>query len=444
MLVFAACSAGSGMGSGPSFLPRATTSSPQKKSPDPQIQHVIIMVQENRTLDNLFATFPGADGATHGKMSTGKTVKLRKVKLYSPNDMDNSHQAFVVEYNGGAMDGFNLVYVNEKPCPECAYAYVDPNDIKPYWSMAQQYALADHMFTSETSGSFNGHQDLIRGDTDLLNDSERLIDFPSHGPWGCDAPPGTTTPLLTSAGQYVYAGPAPCTTAFPPSENYATLRDLLNAHGVSWKYYVPGLHSGLPGAYWNAFDVIAPVRNGKEWTRNISSPEKTIFRDISKGKLASVSWVIPDGVNSDHSGFGSTDKGPSWVAQVVNAVGESKYWSSTAILITWDDWGGWYDHLPPPQLDYAGLGFRVPLIVVSPFAKTNYVSHTQYEFGSIIRFVEDNWNLGRLGTTDERAASLDDMFDLSGSARKFKKISAKYSREYFERQPPSNVPVDTN
>lgn len=201
-LVVSACggTSSAGLGNVPFVRQSASSGSP--------IKHIIIIVQENRSFDDFFARFPGADGATHGKMSTGKTVKLRKVKLYSPNDMDNSHQAFVVEYNGGAMDGFNLVYVNEKPCPECAYAYVDPNDIKPYWSMAQQYALADHMFTSETSGSFNGHQDLIRGDTDLLNDSERLIDFPSHGPWGCDAPPGTTTPLLTSAGQYVYAGPA--------------------------------------------------------------------------------------------------------------------------------------------------------------------------------------------------------------------------------------------
>ncbi|MFY9884269.1 MAG: alkaline phosphatase family protein [Candidatus Cybelea sp.] len=103
-------------------------------------------------------------------------------------------------------------------------------------------------------------------------------------------------------------------------------------------------------------------------------------------------------------------------------VGKSQYWNSTAIIVVWEDWGGWYDHVAPPQLDYAGLGFRVPMIVVSPYAKAGYVSHTQYEFGSIIRFVEDTWNLGRLGTTDTRAASMDDVFDFSQKPRKFSAI----------------------
>ncbi|MGC1380264.1 MAG: alkaline phosphatase family protein, partial [Candidatus Baltobacteraceae bacterium] len=129
---------------------------------------------------------------------------------------------------------------------------------------------------------------------------------------------------------------------------------------------------------------------------------------------------------------------------IVNAIGQSQYWDTTALVIVWDDWGGGYDHGPPPQLDYAGLGFRVPMIVVSPYAKQGYVSHTQYEFGSVVRFVEDVWNLGRLGTTDTRAASIDDVFDFSQQPRKFTKIQAKYSKQYFERQLPSNVPVDTN
>jgi phospholipase C len=405
------------------------------------IKHVVIIVQENHSFDNLFAHFPGADGASRGKNAEGQWVKLKKSNLYSPKLLDNSHLAFTVDYDSGKMDGFSAVYVDSRPCPTCAYEFVNPDQIKPYWTMAQQYGLADHMFTSETSGSFNGHQDLIRGDTKLdgteLSAPEALIDFPSHGPWGCDAPQGTTTPLLLKNGQVNEDGPAPCLT-------YNTLRDLLDAKQVSWKYYTPPLLGTLAGAYWDAYDAISAVRNGPEWTANISSPQTNVLKDIKHGSLAGVTWVIPDGVDSDHSGFGSTDKGPSWVASVVNAVGKSKYWNSTAIVVVWDDWGGWYDHVPPPQLDFAGLGFRVPMILVSPYAKQGYVSHTQYEFGSIVKLVEQVFNLGSLGTTDQRAASLEDMFNFTQAPRQFQQIQAKYSQSFFERQPPSNVPVDTN
>jgi phospholipase C len=138
------------------------------------------------------------------------------------------------------------------------------------------------------------------------------------------------------------------------------------------------------------------------------------------------------------------------VASVVNAIGESSYWPSTAIIIVWDDWGGFYDEEPPPFFDnWGGLGFRVPAIFVSAYAREavpsqpGYISHTQYEFGSIIKFVEDNWDLGRLNTTDVRAKSIRDSFDFKQSPRAFKKIRTPYSREYFLRQAPSNLPVDT-
>ncbi|MGB6518440.1 MAG: alkaline phosphatase family protein [Candidatus Cybelea sp.] len=239
------------------------------------------------------------------------------------------------------------------------------HDIKPYWSMAKHYVLGDHMFPTQASGRFTAHQDLIRGGTEL-NSYETLIDFPTDGPWGCDAPPGVVTSLLTSSGQYLAnQGPTPCFT-------YNTMRDLLDAKGVQWKYYTPTITTH-GGDLWNAFDAIKAVRYGSEWTANISSPETNIFKDISGNALPAVSWVIPDGQNSDHPAQQSwgikTDTGPSWVASIVNAVGQSQYWNSTAIVVVWDDWGGFYDHVAPPQLDYTGLGFRVPLLVVSPYAK---------------------------------------------------------------------------
>jgi phospholipase C len=413
----AACSGTASPSSPTAALPPAQTAARPDVSPGRYIKHVVVVIQTNRSFDNLFATFPGANGATTGQMSNGQTVQLQESNLYSSKLYQNSHQAFLVDYDGGKMDGWNLVYVNQKPCPQCAYQYVNPAQIKPYWTMAQQYVLADAMFPTETSGDFTSHQDLIRGSS-AIDDHQSLIDFPTHGPWGCDAPKGTTVPLLTTNG-YVQNGPFPCM-------KYSTLRDLLDAKKITWKYYVPPLFTGgLAGSYWNAFDAIAAVRNGPEWTTNVSSPETNIFTDISNGTLPAMSWVSPNNQNSDHAGFAKSDTGPAWVAKVVNAVGRSKYWKSTAIVVVWEDWGGWYDHVAPPQLDYRGLGFRVPMIVVSPYAKSAYVSHTQYEFGSIVRFAEDVWTLGRLGTTDTRAASIQDAFDFTQTPRKFTPIPTK-------------------
>jgi phospholipase C len=225
------------------------------------------------------------------------------------------------------------------------------------------------------------------------------------------------------------------------------MRDLLDAKGVSWKYYTPNIKTH-GGDLWNAFDAIKQVRYSSEWSKNVSSPETNIFNDISAKKLPAVSWVIPDGQNSDHPAqqkWGITkDTGPSWVAQIVNAIGQSSYWQSSAVIVVWDDWGGWYDHVPPPQLDYTGLGFRVPMLVASPYAKPGYVSHTQYEFGSILKFLEQTFGLGSLGTTDVRATSIGDVFDFGKPGRKFKIIPAEYSKSYFEQERPSNMPVDTN
>jgi phospholipase C len=348
------------------------------------------------------------------------------------------------------MDGFNLEGGSIR-CPGEAgkrpYQYVDPSQIAPYWDIAGQYVLSDRMFQTQGSGSFTAHQDLIAGGT-AINFRESLVDFPSHAPWGCDAPSGTVTSLVKSTGispapvklQYLYhKGPFPCI-------GYATLRDLLDAKSVTWKYYTPAVSGS--GAIWNAFDAVSAVRHGSEWGTKVVSPETKIFNDISAGTLPSVSWVIPDNTNSDHPGPGS-DKGPSWVASVVNAIGQSSYWPSTAIVIVWDDWGGFYDHVPPPFRDnYGGLGFRVPMMVVSAYARQGasgpgYISHTQYEFGSILKFVEDVWGLGRLNTTDMRAASILDCFDFTQQPRTFTPIPSQYTVRYFENERPSGQPVDS-
>ncbi len=418
-------------------LPAPAAGAERAASPSP-IQHVVVVIQENRSFDNLFATFPGADGATRGSMHDGKSTPLRAANLVGP-DIDHGHFNVVTEEDGGKMDGFDLdPYVDGgRPAGTYPYQYVKPSQIAPYWTIAKQYALADHMFQTQTSGSFTAHQDLIAGSTVLTPDYS-VIDYPSAAPWGCDAPPGTVTTLLTSSGRYLAGkGPFPCFT-------YRTLRDVLDAKGVSWRYYTPPIWVGSQhgfGALWNGFDAIRKVRYGPEWSANFA-PETQFFGDVSHGRLAAMSWVIPDAGNSDHLGE-TSDTGPSWVAQIVNAVGQSKYWNSTAIVVVWDDWGGLYDHVVPPKLDYNGLGFRVPCLIVSPYAKRGYVSHTQYEFASILKFVEETFGLGPIAKNDVRANSIGDAFSLRAPPRRFVPIPAKYSRAFFERQPPSNAPVDT-
>ncbi len=428
------------------FLRQLSGSSP--------IKHIVIVIQENRTFNDLFATFPGATGTTVGKKRVGnqtKSITLKEVNLAGQRNLNHGYHGWVTAYDGGKMDGFNEVRYpsNNKPEGATPYEYVNPSQIAPYWTMAQQYGLADEMFTTQGSASFTAHQDLIRGGT-AIDSSHSLIDNPPYGnAWGCDSAPGTTTSLITTGLQYERnAGPFPCTSHFPGSgAGYQTLRDLLDAKSVSWKYYTPKV--GDNGAIWNAFDVISPVRQGPEWGTNVTWPETNIFNDISNGQLATVSWVVPDGANSDHPNKGS-DAGPSWVASVVDAIGESDYWDSAAIIVVWDDWGGFYDSVEPPPLDnQGGPGFRVPMILVSPYARETsssqpgYISHTVYAFGSIVRFVEDTFNLGRLGTTDGTSNSMDDMFDFYQTPRPFQIIGSKYTRSYFLHRKPSGLPVDT-
>lgn len=413
------------------LVPRSHSASAGK------LQHVLILVQENRSFDDFFATFPGADGATSGLDHSGGTLPLKKSDLADSQDLCHSHSCYLTDYDQTKMDGWDIsaYFVGDSGLEP--YQYVDPKQIQPYWTMAKRWVLADHLFQTQGSSSFTAHQDLIAGDT-AVDQNYHVIDVPSAGPWGCDAPGGTFTALIDKRGAYTpykSSGPFPCFT-------YRTLRDLLDNAGVSWKYYVQALDDrDGSGKIWDAFEAIKAVRFGPEWRTNISSPNTNLFKDIKNGTLPAVSWVIPDGIDSDHPGH-SSDTGPSWVAQVVNAVGRSQYWKSSAVIVVWDDWGGLYDHVPPPQLGFGGLGFRVPALFISPYARQGYVSHAQYEFGSILKFVEDNWNLGRIGTTDVRANSIGDSFNFTQPPHPFKPLAAKYPLEYFLHRPPSNVPVD--
>jgi phospholipase C len=431
------CSSCGGGGSGGSSTVSApATSEPVGPATTTPIKHVIIMIQENRTFDDLFSTFPGVNGSTLATLHTGKPYHTTQTTL-TGMDIDHIHPGFEIEYDGGKMDGFDEIHFNANgdgpPALKYPLTYVSPQYVQPYWSLAHQYALADNMFETQSSGSFTAHQDLIRGNT-YINSHEAIIDFPSRGPWGCDGGPDEVTSTLSDKQVYGFnTGPRAC--FFWP-----TMRDLLDAKNVSWRYDVPPIAAGSSGYLWNAFDAIHQVRYSSEWTNNVIIPETHIFSQISSGTLANVTWVIPAAQNSDHPY--SIDHGPQWVASVVNAIGGSQYWDSTAIIVTWDDWGGWFDHVVPPQIYFDGLGFRVPMLVISPYTKAGYVSHTQYQFASILKFVEDNWSLGRIGGNDVDANSISDCFDFNQSPRSFEAIQSDLSRKFFEHERPNNIPID--
>ena len=429
--VVAAAGCSGSIGSTPAPVPSAPQS----------IQHIVILVQENRSFDNLFMGFPGANTATQGLCKpvkpwckVAREVSLRPIDLAvgSPNlggkDICHSHKCFKLECNLDAsnecrMDGFDLIGFGESYGGPAAklypYAYVRRSETKPYWALAEQYALADNMFSTDTASSFIAHQQLIAG-TVRLTDDESLTDQPTSSPWGCDAPDGTQTDILLRDGREIYAPSK--RTPFPCFTQYKTVADLLDAANISWKYYVEGLpgrpYAEFSGAFWDAFDAVKAVRYGPDWGTHIIHPNKRIFADVENGDLPAVSWVVPTLYDSDHPASGC-DGGPWWVTRVVNALGTSQYWKNTAIVLLWDDWGGWYDNVPPAQINYTSLAFRVPMIVISPYAKPHYISHTKYNFGSILKLIEQNFGLGSLGTTDASANSMSDLFDFTQSPNTF-------------------------
>ena len=466
--------------SSPAFGPLPSNNVPglRTASGTSKIQHVVVVIQENRSFDNFFATFPGADGTKTGKAEAipstydcpipvpkATTIPLTEVNLLGQGfgsgfpeetDLNHLHSGFEIEWDHNAMDGFDLekLGASGQNGPACTfpYQYVDPSNITPYWDMAKQYVLADHTFQDQGSGSFTAHQDLIAGGT-KLSDSEALIDNPSYFPWGCDARTpnptakpkieGVVTAIIKRGGQVdEYGGPFPCLA-------YTTMRDVLDGGSVSWKYYAVAVSNWQhcpkceDSGIWSAFDAIKAVRYGSEWKHNVTHSPNVFFTDVTKKQLPAVSWITPNGPNSDHPGSMS-DTGPSWVASIVNAIGQSPYWKSTAVVVVWDDWGGMYDHVAPPKPRSwtGGPGFRVPMLIVSPYVKP-HVEHTVYEFGSILHFIEDNWNLQTLGRNDENATSIGNAFDFKMTPRKFKKIDSKYSRAFFLHQKLSNDPPDT-
>ena len=436
-LALAGCGGGGGGSSGPPGPPAsAPTSTPVPTAtpvpgatptpgptPSGKIQHVVIIFQENRSTDNLFHGLPGADVANSGLNSQGQTIALQAIPLANTYDLDHSHTGFVRMYDNGKMDGADRVSTGcGTGCPYAnpQYGYVPQNQVQPYFTMAQQYTFGDRMFQTNQGPSYPAHQYIFGGTSIPSVGSPNYVSENPKPPGGGNDT-GSNDSCTAVAGSYVEViDPSgnQNATVYPCFERQ-TLGDLLDAKGISWRYYAPNT-----GGIWTAPNSIQHLRFGSDWN-NVIVPETNVLSDIASGKLAQVAWVIPSGQASDHA-LSNNGTGPAWVASVVNAIGNSQYWNNTAIFITWDDWGGWYDHVAPPQIyNQYELGFRVPLIVVSPYAKPGYVSHVVHEFGSILKFTESVFGLGSLGYTDVRADDMMDCFNFAQTPLTFRTIQSQ-------------------
>jgi phospholipase C len=382
------------------------------------VQHIVVIMQENRSFDNLFNGFPGADTVQSG-MKGNTPVPLTVIPLGNGPDVDHSHTGWWQQWDNGKMDGFDN---NGTMLP---YSYISPAETVPYWTMAKNFTLGDRMFQSNTGPSFVAHQYMIAGQSG--NASEN----PNGGVWGCDAPSTETVALIGPNGTDL-PGVYPCF-------DYETMADLLDAKGVSWRYYAPG---PTTDQYFiiSAFQAIRHIRFGPDWQNDVVSPETNVLSDIAKGQLAQVTWVIPSLNNSDHPG--APPNGPDWVASIVNAIGQSPFWNSTTIFISWDDWGGFYDHVPPPQVDAMGLGFRVPVLVVGPYVKRGYVSHVTHESGGFLRYTEEVFNLPSLGTRDSVSDDFNDCFDYTQTPTVYSLVKTTHTVDFFKNQKPSGPPDD--
>jgi phospholipase C len=438
---------------------------PPPPPPPGKINHVVVIFQENRTTDNLFhdpvLISRGADIASNGKNSSGQIIPLTPAPLVTTFDLAHSHAAFLAEWNNGAMDGADQVPILCPPgSPNCApanpwFQYVQASDVRPYFTMAETYTFGDRMFQTNQGPSFPAHQYIISGTSAITEKSNFNV---SGNPTdinrssGCIAPPDGIVKIID-------------TTNFDPNSNetqtiypcfeHPTLTDLLDAKSINWKYYAP-----VEGSIWTGPNAIQhmcgpdlPPPNGAncvgaEWKNHVVISKTQVLDDISHGQLAAVSWVIPNQAASDHP-RGNDGTGPSWVASIVNAIGTSQYWKDTAIIITWDDWGGWYDHVPPPNIHNSyEYGLRVPLIVVSPYAKAKYISHVNHDFGSILKFIETTFGLPEIDPAvhyaDARADDLSDCFDFNQTPLPFTLVQAPFDAKHFlnDKSPPEGPDDD--
>jgi phospholipase C len=350
------------------LIPMGRRASAQRVGvPTTPITHVVIIMMENHSFDNLFGDYPGVNG-----------VKEPRASDPMPSDIDHTGAASIAAYDNGKMDGFNaegMVQYTQK-------------DIPNLWSYAQHFGLGDNFFSSEASSSTPNHMAMILSQSAGMDQTTQDKACESKANDLVDA-----RSAQTGDDYWTY-----------PCFDVNSIPQELSNKDISWRFY-------STSAMWNAPLLVKNLSKSPYDIRNSDQ----FIRDVKAGKMATVSWIVPPVGEITQHPPDSLQPGNNFITEQVNAVMGSQYWKSTAIFLTWDEFGGFYDHVPPKQIDGDGLGFRVPLLVISPYAKPGYISHEQGEFASFDKFIEKDFNLPSLGQRDslQQTSDLMDYFNFS-------------------------------
>jgi phospholipase C len=428
-----------GEGEGPVIVPGETP-----------IEHVVFIVKENRTFNNYFATYPGAEGATEGGTiecdedgcRDGPVVQLTQAEDTQPHDLTHCFRCGLVAINGGKMNGFNRMNGVIPQSGELAdafgadlsgYVYHDRDTMPNYWAYADRFVLADHFFTSMYGPTLPEHLYTVAASANFIVDNKSTTD---HEGSYCDDPTENATRfvprdvreneqrILELEREITANG----TNTYDLADYWGSIRlcfdipvlpDQLEEEGISWKYYAN------ENAWMNALQMIRHVRFGPMWQKVQDPPQ--FVQDVRAGEMPQVSWIVPDESYNEHPGGNkSACAGENWTVHQVNTIMKSEYWRSTLIVVVWDDFGGFYDPVPPPQTDVMGLGPRTPALIISPYTRRGdnpdggFVDSTEYEFSSVLAFIEQLFGLDPMTERDARANPLLGALDFENP--RFKKL----------------------
>jgi phospholipase C len=376
------------------------------------IKHIVFIIKENRTFDNYFGRYPGADGATTGELSTGERIPLAPAEDWIGHDIGHSFFDGVEAINGGKMNGFDRVLNGELLD---GYTQFSRDTLPAYWAYADHFVLGDRMFSSMYGPTFPEHLYTVAAQAGRVTDNKVGPGRISPGGY-CDDRSERVTRFIRVTrrqGQKIMRAEDHVRRDYIndfwkrvwPCFDFEVLPDSLTRAGVSWRYY------GNSGFY-SALLAIKHIRFSEHWGTDVVRYDR-FLKDIQKERLREVSWVLPGVGNNEHPGGGnhSVCRGENWTVQHINAIMTSKYWKNTVVIITWDDFGGFYDHVQPPHYDIMGLGPRVPLLIISPWAKEGYIDHTTYEFSSVLKFIETIHGLEPLTKRDRQANDMTNAFE---------------------------------
>lgn len=399
------------------------------------IEHVVFMVKENRSFDHYFGRYPGVDGATEGdtmncsSFDDAGTIPLKDAPAVIPHDLGHAFYPGLLSINGGKMNGFNCISLGEDLT---GYTQYDRDSLPLYWAYADRYVIADHFFTSMYGPTFPEHLYTVAAQSYGIVDNKSTTT--TEGNY-CDDPDEYTQrfPIedlsdadvkrIMQLEENITAGPSQLLkiAAYWESTrtcvNIPVLPDQLEQEGIPWKYYANA------DQWMNALQAIRHVRFGPMWKR--VQPPETFLTDVEAGDLPAVSWLIPpEGGPNEHPGSGaSICSGENWTIEYMNALMKSDAWASTAVVIVWDDFGGFYDHVEPPHYDVMGLGPRTPALILSPWTRRGdnpeggAIDDTVYEFSSVLKFIEDLHGLEPMTERDAQADPLSGAFDFTQEPR---------------------------